>query len=245
MNAPTFYHMYPFRLGYREFIRVAYPHQLLAAVIWPLAKIGIVRWQPTVLPRYPSITDSTIPVDQCPEFAKNDISAAIESGQEQGFVDPMIEHMTSVAGNQMNISGVGVFMRHQSGKYMMSFASSRADDGASAKKVSIITWLANDRLVVTTNGRREFDPSPYAKGTYMTGKSFLEIFAAHQQSFDAQGWTFEPIDSKSALIDACDRVIGLYFDHMTKVRGVMELAPEEVSRGISKELNPYQSPASI
>lgn len=235
------YHMHAFRLGYLEFIRVGRPHFFIAAVLWPLGRLGVIRWNPTVLHRYDHIQEMEVAYDQAPDFAAEVFEQTAHLAETIGFDDRFVEYSESQDSAGNLIRGAALWMRHREGTMLVGCPISQAATGQKQHVTAVYSWLAADRMVVTSGHHRQFDPEACYEVRWFPGTPLDQLVKLHRQRLERMNAKPQIVSDRNAMIEKLNEIIGRYFDSMV-LRGVMTPVDEAREMSASEDANPYRPP---
>jgi hypothetical protein len=215
------YEVHISKTRYPEFIRLAYPNTLGAVIFWPFVKLGVIRWQPQLIPRHDSVGETITQLDQLPASIREDLSERITQLSDFGFIEPLIQVQTSLASDGQNILGVCLICRHEDGQYILQTPMSWHPSGVHQSQEQLVTFLDEDRTLATTNGRRKYDPIPGSAPTYHPQVTLERLIAMHEEKLNQLVSPPLRMTSREELLHQLDAASNRFFDHMI-ARGIFQ-----------------------
>jgi len=208
------------KLRFIEFVRIAYPNTFTAALLWFPIKLGLLKWQPMIIPRRESLADESVPFESLPQTAQSHLKAYLPHLAETGYLDPLFECTKSSGSVGEIIVGVAIRVRHTSGTHVRQTIFSYSEQVTSRIQTNLITFHSDSSTTATTDSRQTFDRIPGASASYHPGKNFEELLKIHDRKLNFSTRPIVKINDNADLIREEDALSKRYFSHMIH-RGVM------------------------
>lgn len=215
-----YYQLHHRHLRFIEFVRLARPFGITAALMWLPVKMGLLPWKPQLVPRHESVADAIVPIEELPQPSRSHIAGVITELGDSDYIEPLIELQNSSDPGGQQIVGVALRARHRSGQQIIQCLFAVAEEGHQHSQTQFVTFLSGGRTVGTTNGRPTIDRIPGASATYHPGLKFEQLETIHLQKLSNMPDCPIPIHSNADMIRELDSLSDRYFQHMV-ARGVM------------------------
>ena len=216
-----YYHLNIRKARLREFARIGHRYPIVAILLWLPMKLGLIPVSLPLVPRPNSINEMIVDADSLPEPARSIIRNKIEDDEGLDFIDPICEWRSPrSAGGQLSL-GIRVTAYHRNGRCLVAHVLTVQPTGIAHSEDSVVSYFNSGRGISTTNGSRNFDPSPGVLRHSLPNAKVVELLRAHECLLQSESAEPLKISSRQDMVREMDAFQNRFFDYMIQ-RGLYE-----------------------